>query len=96
MPAAIECLKMSRMRIRVFCLVAEFLVLALAAMAAPARADLSTRIRQNECFAFVKEKALQVVKSGFNAGEGYGEVWIRDYNTFIELSAEVFPKDVLK
>jgi hypothetical protein len=37
-----------------------------------------------------------VVKTGFNAGDGYGEVWIRDYNTFIELSAEVFPEKTLK
>jgi hypothetical protein len=94
--ASLECLKMARMRIHFFCLVTGILLLALAGVAAPARPDLPTRIRQNECFAFVKDKALQVVRTGFNAGEGYGEVWIRDYNTFIELSAEVFPKEVLK
>ncbi|MDZ7608138.1 MAG: amylo-alpha-1,6-glucosidase [Cyclobacteriaceae bacterium] len=44
----------------------------------------------------VKNKALEIVKTGFNAGDGYGEVWIRDYNTFIELAAEVYPKEVLK
>jgi hypothetical protein len=38
------------------------------------------QIQTNEYFDFVKEKALEVVKSGFNAGDGYGEVWIRDYN----------------
>ncbi|MCC5929027.1 MAG: hypothetical protein JJU28_07260 [Cyclobacteriaceae bacterium] len=54
------------------------------------------RIVDNEYFPFVKEKALEVVKTGFNAGDGYGEVWIRDYNTFIELSAEVFEAEVLK
>jgi len=37
-----------------------------------------------------------VVKTGFNAGDGYGEVWFRDYNTFIELSAEVFEPEILK
>jgi len=58
--------------------------------------DLSIEIQSNQYFAFVKEKALEVVKTGFNAGDGYGEVWIRDYNTFIELSAEVFEADVLK
>lgn len=57
---------------------------------------LRKEIQANEYFAFVKEKALEVVKTGFNAGDGYGEVWIRDYNTFIELSAEVFETDVLK
>ncbi|MCU4155556.1 hypothetical protein J1N10_06180 [Carboxylicivirga sp. A043] len=58
--------------------------------------ELKASIESNESFAFVKQKALEVVKTGFNAGDGYGEVWIRDYNTFIELSAEVYPKEELK
>ena len=57
---------------------------------------LAEKIQQNELFTFIKKKALEVVNTGFNAGDGYGEVWIRDYNTFIELSAEVFPPEVLK
>ncbi|WP_159468047.1 amylo-alpha-1,6-glucosidase [Dyadobacter sp. 3J3] len=44
----------------------------------------------------VKAKAMDVVKTGFNAGDGYGEVWIRDYNTFITLSAKVHKPEVLK
>jgi hypothetical protein len=58
--------------------------------------SLKDRIHNNEYFAFTKEKALEIVRTGFNAGDGYGEVWIRDYNTFIELSAEVYPKETLK
>jgi glycogen debranching enzyme len=58
--------------------------------------NLIKEIKSNEYFAFVNEKSLEVVKTGFNAGDGYGEVWIRDYNTFIELSAEVFEDEVLK
>jgi glycogen debranching enzyme len=57
---------------------------------------LVEKIKSNEYFAFTKEKALEVVKAGFNAGDSYGEVWIRDYNTFIELSAEVFEPEILK
>jgi glycogen debranching enzyme len=57
---------------------------------------LKEKIKNNEYFVFTKQKALDIVKTGFNAGDGYGEVWIRDYNTFIELSAEVFDKEVLK
>ncbi len=57
----------------------------------PPQAELAKRILENPAFAVVKEKARQVVTTGFNAGDGYGEVWIRDYNTFIELSCEVFP-----
>ena len=57
---------------------------------------LQASIQSNEYFAFTKKKALEVVKGGFNAGEGYSEVWIRDYNTFIELSAEVSEPGTLK
>ena len=59
-------------------------------------AELANKIRNDENFAFVKEKALEIVGTGFNAGDGYREVWIRDFNTFIELSARVFPKEELK
>ncbi|MCQ0112618.1 GH36-type glycosyl hydrolase domain-containing protein [Zhouia amylolytica] len=58
--------------------------------------ELAATILADEDFKSVKERALEVVKTGFNAGDGYGEVWIRDYNTFIELSAEVFDKETLK
>ncbi len=62
----------------------------------PQKQALMRQIHSNENFAFTKAKALEIVKTGFNAGDGYGEVWIRDYNTFIELSAQVFEPEVLK
>jgi glycogen debranching enzyme len=62
----------------------------------PVNEELKKSVLENTDFQFVKKKALEVVKTGFNAGDGYGEVWIRDYNTFIELSAEVYPKEALK
>lgn len=58
--------------------------------------ELAAKIAQNEYFPFVKSRALEIMKTGFNAGDGYREVWIRDYNTFIELAAQVFPKEELK
>ncbi len=58
--------------------------------------EMRNNIQSNEYFDFVKVKAIEVVQTGFNAGDGYGEVWIRDYNTFIELSAEVFDPEVLQ
>ena len=58
--------------------------------------ELANNILNNEQFEEVKSRALAVVKTGFNAGDGYREVWIRDYNTFIELSAEVYPAEELK
>ncbi len=44
---------------------------------------LAGQIRNNEYYAFTEQKALEMIGSGFNAGDGYLEVWIRDYNTFI-------------
>ncbi len=58
--------------------------------------QLAGSIAKNEYFPIVKNMALETMKSGFNAGSGYREVWIRDYNTFIELASKVFPKEELK
>lgn len=58
--------------------------------------ELARKIMADEYFAFTKQKALEIMKTGFNAGEGYREVWIRDYNTFIELASRVFPDSVLR
>ena len=58
--------------------------------------ELAGLVAQNEYFPLVKGKALEIMKTGFNAGDGYREVWIRDYNTFIELAVQVFPKEELK
>jgi len=58
--------------------------------------ELANKILANSEFKQVKDKALKVVKTGFNAGDGYGEVWIRDYNTFIELSTEVYESKILE
>jgi glycogen debranching enzyme len=58
--------------------------------------ELSKKIDNNEYFAFTRQKALEIIKTGFNAGDGYREVWIRDYNTFIELAGQVYPKEELK
>jgi hypothetical protein len=77
-------------------------LLLLPAMAASAQfkktvsKELAGKIKADPYFPFVKTKAFEVMKAGFNAGDGYREVWIRDYNTFIELAAEVNTKEVLR
>ncbi|MFV0593159.1 MAG: hypothetical protein ACK5M7_17435 [Draconibacterium sp.] len=60
------------------------------------KAELLGKIQKNESIIYTKEKALEIVKTGFNAGDGYAEVWIRDYNTFIELAGLVYPAEELK
>ncbi|WP_316789389.1 GH36-type glycosyl hydrolase domain-containing protein [Pedobacter frigoris] len=56
----------------------------------------AAKAKSEAYFPFVKSKALQVMKTGVNAGDGYREVWIRDYNTFIELAAQVMKKEDIK
>lgn len=58
--------------------------------------ELARKICDHEDYIFLKDLAREVVKGGFNAGDGYGEVWIRDYNTFITLAADVYPDSVLR
>ena len=57
--------------------------------------DLALAITNNENFQLVKEKARDLIESGFNAGEGYGAIWIRDLNTFMELSCEVVDQKII-
>jgi glycogen debranching enzyme len=51
--------------------------------------ELIDRLRNDPNISTVKEKALDIITTGFNAGDSYSEVWIRDYNTFIELAMDV-------
>ncbi|WP_428232659.1 GH36-type glycosyl hydrolase domain-containing protein [Flavobacterium sp.] len=58
--------------------------------------ELSEKIKNDQYMPFVKSRALEVIKTGINAGDGYREVWIRDYNTFIELALQVTKKEDIK
>lgn len=54
---------------------------------------LSDRIKSDDRFYQVEKMAEQLVKDGLTAGDSYGEVWIRDLNSFIELSVAVNGKE---
>ncbi|MCP4304903.1 MAG: hypothetical protein GY788_08540 [bacterium] len=77
---------------------------AIATSADPVKSDETRRARRlaneildNKDLPDVLHKAKAIIKTGFNAGDGYGEVWIRDFATFIELSCEVYdPAEVRK
>jgi glycogen debranching enzyme len=58
--------------------------------------QLARRILADSTLDSVKAMARALVKTGFNAGTSYGEVWIRDFNTFIDVSCEVLPRDSVK
>lgn len=60
-----------------------------AASATPGTRELARRILDDIELTEVLDRAKALLKTGLNAGDGYGEVWIRDLNTFIELSLQV-------
>ncbi len=53
--------------------------------------QLAEQILADPDLQLVLDKARVLLKTGLTAGSGYGEVWIRDLNTFIELSLQVNP-----
>ncbi|MDD4778074.1 MAG: hypothetical protein PHV53_07275 [Fermentimonas sp.] len=71
------------------------LIISLLAVSACAQKDkkisreLSTKILADNRFDQVEQMAEQLVEDGLTAGDSYGEVWIRDLNSFIELSVAV-------
>jgi len=52
---------------------------------------LASEILADPDLPLVLGKARALLKTGLTAGSGYGEIWIRDLNTFIEVSLEVNP-----
>ena len=40
--------------------------------------------------------AYRVLQAGFNAGDGYNQVWARDLNTFIKYSCRVLDHKVVR
>lgn len=57
---------------------------------------LASQITRDTLMQTVKSMAQATAGSGFNAGDGYAEVWIRDYNTFITLATELHPAETIK
>ena len=89
------------------CCIAGLLLVALSAcgdrMDAPEPSDqtmmtrtLAETILADTLMDEVLQRGRAVVQSGFNAGDGYAEVWIRDLNTFIALSLEVMDRETVK
>lgn len=59
------------------------------------QAALLTRDRMDK-YETVKNMALGILSTGFNAGDGYHQVWARDLNTFIQHSCRVLPRDTVR
>jgi hypothetical protein len=60
-----------------------------------ASSDLPRQILDDHRLDQVEQMALQLL-SGYAAGTSYGEIWIRDFNTFIDGSLRVHGQDDVK
>lgn len=66
------------------------------ALHAQSNKDLAKTILNDHRLDTVMAKAKALLSKGFNAGDGYPQVWIRDFNTFIETSCEVYNLDSIR
>ncbi len=58
--------------------------------------ELAAQIMADKKLDTVYKKATELLSKGFNAGDGYPQVWIRDFNTFIETSCKVYDRDSIR
>jgi hypothetical protein len=58
--------------------------------------ELADKILADKTLDTVYAKAALLLKEGFTAGDGYPQVWIRDFNTFIELSCDVYDTHIIR
>jgi hypothetical protein len=67
-------------------------------IAPPSKKDrvLAERILADQGLTEVLGMARELLATGFTAGEGYEEVWIRDFATFIEISCQVREHDEIR
>lgn len=59
-------------------------------------ASLKERITCDARLGKVKASAISLLRSGFTAGDGYAEVWIRDFNTFVDLACATHAKEIIR
>jgi len=58
--------------------------------------NLADKILQDNDLDTVVTMAENILKGGFSAGDGYKEIWIRDFNTFMDLALEVHDKEMIR
>lgn len=60
------------------------------------QSDVKTNISTNPDYEKVEKMAYEILKTGFNAGDGYNQVWARDLNTFIKFSCRVLDHEIVR
>lgn len=58
--------------------------------------ELAKTIHHDASLLQVDSMARSLIRSGFNAGSGYSQIWARDMNTFIEVACEESNPDELR
>ncbi len=58
--------------------------------------ELANKIINDKRLDTIMLKAKALLSKGFNAGDGYPQVWARDLNTFIETSLKVYNVDTIR
>src|SRR6476661_1795519 len=83
---------------KIFTLLNVILIFLLTVQVTSAQSDkqLAQKILNDKNLDTVLAKAKDLLSKGFNAGDGYPQVWIRDFNTFIETSCEVYNLDSIR
>lgn len=61
-----------------------------------AQRHLAQKILNDKNLDTVYAQATVLLSKGFNAGDGYPQVWIRDFNTFIQTSCKVYSRDSIR
>lgn len=82
-------------RIKSYCLSMLLLITSVSCNNHSKKIELVNSIQNNHNFEIVKEKAKDIIATGFSAGDGYEEVWIRDFSTFMELTMDVNEKYII-
>ncbi len=72
------------------------LVLSCTAPAQTPSQQLTQTILADRSLDTVYTQAKALLRKGFTAGDGYPQVWIRDFNTFLETCYRVYPKDSIR
>jgi hypothetical protein len=80
----------------IYILSCAFLATGCAAKKKNQHQELADRILADTTLTIVDNLAKDVIKDGFNAGSGYSQVWARDFNTLIETSLDVRPKEEVR